>query len=391
MLRRYAILEAPKRLRSGAASPSASPRADNASIRIYEADLSKKNVSDIEKDPNVEDCGLIMPVTLINPIEKQQLTSNDRLPTAWGISAVRADRSKLDGAGVTVAILDTGIDRNHPSFIGVDIEEEDFGGSGNGDEDGHGTHCAGTIFGRDAGGTRIGIARNIRKAFVAKVFKREGGGDSLAMFRALNWVAEKGVNIVSMSLGFDFPGMVSRLEEQGYPKELAVSIGLEHFKDNLRMFDSMMGMIDAGKPFGRGPMVIAAAGNESQRQKDPRFRISASLPSAASRVISVAAVRDAGGTFEIADFSNGRAKVCAPGQEILSAGKGNGFAVMSGTSMACPHVAGLAALWWEKIALSKVRPNAESVGEKLLTSADPASVADFDPDDSERGFALAPE
>jgi subtilisin family serine protease len=391
MLRRYAILEAPKRLRSGAASPSAGPRADNSSLRIYEADLSKKNVSDIERDPNVEDCGLIMPISLINPIEKQQLTSNDRLPTAWGISAVRADRSKLDGAGVTVAIVDTGIDRSHPSFLGVDIEEADFGGSGNGDEDGHGTHCAGTIFGKDAGGTRIGVARNISKAFVAKVFKNEGGGDSLAILRALNWVAEKGVNIVSMSLGFDFPGMVSRLEKQGYPKELAVSIGLEHFKDNLRMFDSMMGMIDAGKPFGRGPMVIAAAGNESQRQKDPRFRISASLPSAASRVISVAAVRDAGGTFEIADFSNGRAKVCAPGQEILSAGKGNGFAVMSGTSMACPHVAGLAALWWQKIALSKVRPNAESVGEKLLTSADPASVADFDPDDSERGFALAPE
>jgi len=88
----------------------------------------------------------------------------------------------------------------------VDIEEEDFGGSGNGDKDGHGTHCAGTIFGKDVGNVRIGIARKIRKALVAKVFPDDGGGDSLAIFRAIEWAANKGPNILSMSLGFDFPG-----------------------------------------------------------------------------------------------------------------------------------------------------------------------------------------
>src|SRR5262249_40222551 len=124
---------------------------------------------------------------------------------SWGIPAVRADRSDLDGSGVAVAVLDTGIDRAHPAFAGVDIEEEDFGGSGNGDKNGHGTHCAGTIFGKYVGNTRIGIARNIRKAFVAKVFPDNESGDSLSIFQALEWAANKGANIVSMSLGFDFP------------------------------------------------------------------------------------------------------------------------------------------------------------------------------------------
>src|SRR5262249_32070648 len=162
-----------------------------------------------------------------------------------------------------------------------------------------------------------------------------GNGDSLAIFRAMEWAANKGANIVSMSLGFDFPGMVTGLKIDGYPIELATSIGLEHFKDNLRMFDSMMRVIEAGRAFGRGPLVIAASGNESQRNKDPRFRISASLPSAATGVVSVAAVRSAGGSFEITDFSNGRAKICAPGEDILSASAKGEFAVMSGTSMAC--------------------------------------------------------
>ncbi|MBH5370967.1 S8 family peptidase [Bradyrhizobium glycinis] len=390
MLRRYAIIEAPKRLRSGAASPSGTTKAGYPNIRIRAADLSKRDVLDIEKDPSVEDFGLIMPTRLIRPVRKQQVDVTAALPAAWGIVAVGADRVDLDGSGVAVAVLDTGIDRTHAAFAGLDIEEEDFGGSGNGDKNGHGTHCAGTIFGKDVGQVRIGIARNIRKALIAKVFPDGESGDSLSIFRALEWAANKGANIVSMSLGFDFPGMVSELEKDGYPTELATSIGLEHFKDNLRMFDSMMRVIEAGRAFGRGPLVIAASGNESQRNRDPRFRISASLPSAATGVISVAAVRNAGGSLEISDFSNGRAKICAPGEEILSAAPNGGFATMSGTSMACPHIAGLAALWWQKVASSAVRPNAETVAQRLVTSAVTAPLAHFDPDDSEVGFAVAP-
>ena len=90
----------------------------------------------------------------------------------------RRDRSTWTGEGVTVAVLDTGIDSKHPAFAGVDIVEKDFTGTGNGDRQGHGTHCAGTIFGRDVDGKRIGVARGVKRALIGKVLGDEGGGDS---------------------------------------------------------------------------------------------------------------------------------------------------------------------------------------------------------------------
>ena len=390
MLRRYAVIEVDKRLRSrGTSVRGGTPPTEK--VRIQEADLSKRDVRDLARDTNVEDYGLIMPIRLLRPVKTQSVDAGAAPSTPWGIAAVGADRVGLDGSDIIVAILDTGIDRAHPAFVGADIEEEDFGGSGTGDRDGHGTHCAGTIFGKDVGNVRIGVARNIKKALVAKVFPDKGDGDSLAIFRAMEWAARKRANIVSMSLGFDFPGMASGLEKDGYPVELATSIALEHFTDNLRMFDSIMRVIEAGRPFGRGPMVVAASGNESRRSRDPRFRISASLPSAAVGIISVAALRKGDGGLEIADFSNGRAKVCAPGEDIVSAAAGGGLATMSGTSMACPHIAGLAALWWQKIASSPIRPNAETVTQRLLAAAITAPIARFDPEDAEAGLAVVPE
>jgi subtilisin family serine protease len=73
----------------------------------------------------------------------------------WGVRAIRADMSPYSGEGVIVAVLDTGIDAAHPAFAGMELVQRDFTGAGNGDVHGHGTHCAGTIFGRDVDGLRV--------------------------------------------------------------------------------------------------------------------------------------------------------------------------------------------------------------------------------------------
>lgn len=391
MLRRYAILEIKKANRTYRSGPSvAATKSLNSEVKVHDAELSETELRDTQRNPAVKDVSLIMPIRLIAPVTKAPADVGAVPSSSWGIKAIGADRTDLDGSNVVVAVLDTGIDRKQPAFAGVDIVEEDFGGSGNGDVDGHGTHCAGTIFGKDVDGVRIGIARNIKQALIGKVFKDGGGGDSLAIYRAMQWAADKGANVISMSLGYDFPGMVRELKQEGYPVELATSIALEHFKDNLRMFDSVMNVLEAGRAFGRGPIVVAASGNESERDRDPRFRISASLPASARGVISVAAVREKGSGFEIANFSNGRAKVCAPGQDIVSAALKKGLSVMSGTSMACPHVAGLAALWWQSLVKSGALTNAEKVAQRMLSASITANMGGFDPEDVENGFTMAP-
>jgi subtilisin family serine protease len=80
----------------------------------------------------------VMPVSLTRPLYADQPVSSD---SSWGITAIGADKSPFNGEGIVVAVPDTGIDRSHRAFSGVDIVERDFTGTGNGDRHGHGTHC----------------------------------------------------------------------------------------------------------------------------------------------------------------------------------------------------------------------------------------------------------
>jgi subtilisin family serine protease len=348
--------------------------------------LAEKTVAELARDPQVELVCPTMPTTLIEPLESLAPAAEGN----WGIGAVAADQTRFSGSGVTIAVLDTGIDRDHPAFAGVELVEHDFSGDGNGDRQGHGTHCAGTIFGRDVG-MRIGVARGVERALIGKVLGDDGSGQSDMVFEALNWAMRERAYVISMSLGFDFPGMVSGLIADGWPADLATSTALEAYRGNLRMFDALMAVLKAQAAFGVAPLVIAAAGNESRRQVNPEYRIAASLPAAATDVVAVAALGQSAAGLRVADFSNSLALVSAPGVDISSAWPGGGLKTLSGTSMACPHVAGIAALWWEKLQESGVQPTPTNVKAHLLASTRrEVFSAPFDEADVGQGLVTAP-
>jgi subtilisin family serine protease len=289
----------------------------------------------------------------------------------WATTAVQADVSSFTGDGVVVAVLDTGIDKMHPAFNGLNIVERDFTGAGNGDRHGHGTHCAGTIFGRDVDGTRIGVARGVKNALIGKVLNDAGSGSSEMLYRGIQWAVEQGAHVICMSLGFDFPASVKDLEAAGLPTMAAVSNALDAYRSNLRFFDALMQMVKARAAFGETAVVVAASGNESKRTGNPAYTVATSVPAAADSVVSVGALgRATGGKLEIASFSNTGPQVVAPGENIVSAKLGGGMYGLSGTSVACSHAAGVAALWWEALRSSnQVRPNASLVMSNILGRA----------------------
>jgi subtilisin family serine protease len=323
------------------------------SLSISTFDSGSQDLIALRKKANIKIEAPSFDVKLIEPLDLSHATAvaGAPPPISWGVTAVGASDS-WDGSGVTVAILDTGIDRTHPAFAEIEkIDEEDFTGEGNGDWNGHGTHCAGTICGRDVNGTRIGIARGVKRLLVAKVLSKEGGGSSDAIVDAMQWALKKGAHIISMSLGMDFPGYQKALVNGGRPEEVATSMALEGYLQNVRLFDGLAKLIAAGEFMGRRAVVVAAAGNESRRDVSSSFTIAKAPPAAADGFLSVGAVQMTNNPdrpFKVAPFSNTKAAVAAPGVEIWSAWPGGGLRPLSGTSMATPHVAGVAALWAQK-------------------------------------------
>lgn len=311
--------------------------------------------------------GRVMPVALIRPASQdgtgpRDEVSGDPLAAAkaaglsWGIADVLGpDPRDVDGSGVKVAVLDTGIDPNHPAFVGVRdgiiAARKNFTAGGDDDGNGHGTHCAGTIFGGDVDDVRIGAARGVSDILIGKVLDDFGRGSTKSIIDGLKWAHSEGANIISMSLGLDFPGMQKRLMQSGRPPEIATSTALVAYRDALVQFQSMALLLMQETQNLAGTVIVAAAGNESRRQISPTFTIAASLPASADiSILSVAATRVAPDGRRPGDFSNVDPALAAPGVDIVSAAAGGGLRPDDGTSMAAPHVTGAAALWWAYIA-----------------------------------------
>jgi subtilisin family serine protease len=253
---------------------------------------------------------------------------------AWGIDAVGAAASPYTGKGMRLCVLDTGIDAGHPDFAGREIVSRSFvQGEGVDDGNGHGTHCAGTAAGRARPGKapRYGVAPDAALV-VGKVLGNTGSGRERDIIAAMLWAIEERCVVISMSLG--------RAVAEGEPPS----------PDYERLGQLAL---------QRGSLIVAAAGNESSRKYGLIAPVGA--PANSPSILAVAAVDP---NLAVADFSSGSVNpqgggvnVAAPGVGILSSyPRPETYKTLRGTSMACPHVAGLAALWAESDAGLRGRP-----------------------------------
>jgi subtilisin family serine protease len=364
---------------------------------IHRERLTALELQELAAEPEFVAAAEVMCTRLLAPVEEARFepsataVAGSRRQQSWGVAAVGADRSKYTGADVTVALLDTGVEATHPAFRGVDLVERDFTGLGNGDTDGHGTHCAGILFGRNVGGVRIGVAPGVRRALIGKVLGPDGGNSDM-LVRGLTWAHEQGANVISMSVGFDFAATVAKRIEEGWSADLATAVSLEAYSANLRLLDRLLLMLRMQEPFTGGAIVVAAAGNDSTRGFANEHIMTACPPCGSDKIISVGSVdRDTSSGYRVSSFSNCGVEITAPGRDIVSAAGGGGLKAQSGTSMAAPHVAGVAALWWQAVRQSELPANATLVRGKLLESAQSNgfSVAVY-PGERGAGCAMAP-
>ena len=168
---------------------------------------------------------------------------------------------------------------------------------------------------------------------------------------------------------------------------------MEGYRLNVQLFEKLASLVRSRCTFlGQATLLVAAAGNESERDVNPDFEVAVSPPAVSEGMISVAALGQGDPTgLTIAPFSNTGANLSGPGVDIVSAKLGGGLASMSGTSMATPHVAGVATLWAEKIKQTRSLNAFEWLG-RLTGSATSASLKPgFDPFDVGAGLAMAPQ
>jgi subtilisin len=229
-----------------------------------------------------------------------------RAPAVWGTSM---------GGGIRVAVLDTGIDFNHPdlrdNYAGGTTFVEGTSTPMDDNEYGHGTHCAGTIAAARNGAGVVGVAPKA-SLYAVKVLDRNASGLFSWSIAGIDWCVQNRINIISMSLGSDCVPTAVQLM--------------------------------CNTAWSRGLLIVAGAGNQAGNPAPPQ-QSSVDYPAKYRNVIAVSSVDSA----DVSAPNSARGPeidLCAPGVNILSTLPNGQYGRLSGTSVACPHVSGVAALIW---------------------------------------------
>ncbi len=272
-------------------------------VPVISARMNPKAAEALAKNPHIRYVELDTPVYALQEVP-------------WGVDRVFGPEDYFfptwnysRGAGVKVAVLDTGI-ANHPDLPVVSGGYNALDGTDRyTDGNGHGTHVAGTIAALDNSIGVVGVAPEIR-LYAVKVLDDSGKGSVESVVAGIEWAVNNGMQVINMSLG--------------------ASSGSQTLKDACDI------------AYAKGLLLVAAAGNNGN---PPGKGDNVNYPAKYESVIAVAASDEAG---KRATFSSTGPDVelIAPGVKVKSTVPGGTYATYSGTSMASPHAAGVAALVW---------------------------------------------
>jgi subtilisin len=289
-------------------APIVSAQLTQSEIRALRDD---GNVAKVEDDTPCHAAGF-GPYPHLRMMQELERPAAETIPE--GVKQVRADRAWgiSMGKGINVAVLDTGIDFNHPDLKanyvrGVSLVP----GTTPMDDQGHGTHCAGVIAAAKNGAGVVGVAPEA-SLYAVKVLDKDANGLFGWSIAGIDWCMHHGINIISMSLG---------CESAPAALELICNSAWE-----------------------RGLLIVAGAGNQNGNPVPPQ-QSNVEYPARYKDVIAVSSI-DSTDVIAPNSARGPEVDLCAPGVCIQSTLPGGRYGSLSGTSVACPHVAGVAALAW---------------------------------------------
>ena len=305
-------------------------------INAVAADLPDAAIVGLSNNPNI---------SYIEP--DSQAFALGEYDNSWGVDHIEADlvHPTYTGDGITVAIIDTGINYNHPDLAANYVGGYDFVNNDNEplDDNGHGTHVSGTVAAVADGNGVIGTSPTAG-LYGLKVLDSAGSGYYSDIAAAIQWAANNGIHIASLSLGGS--------------------------SDSQTLHDAIIAADDAGL------LIIAAAGNDGN---PPGKGDNMSYPAKYNEVLSVGATDQNDNRASFSSTGN-ELDIMAPGVSILSTYQ-DGYAYASGTSMATPHVSGVAAL----IFASDGTLSNSDVKQILINTADDLGTSGWD---SKYGYGL---